>query len=121
MSMRSLSELETEMLRLAGLIGATDDRNLASFGAYKHHGDDEYCVEVNESAYHLFYIERGKKSTEVRTTSPDELLYHIFKPVTSGLAGRYEHAHRIKNQDSRRLRFQKQVELLATLSPDWGN
>jgi immunity protein 63 of polymorphic toxin system len=117
--MQSLSEVKAEMMRLAGLIGAADDRYLPSFEGYKRHGDDEFCVEMNEAGYHYFYLERGQKSTLAVTSSSDELLYHIFKDVTSDLASRYEVAHRIRNQDSRRLRFQKQIELMSVLSPAW--
>src|SRR3954468_7118069 len=111
MSLLSLPELKSEVMRLAGLIDASDAYYIPNFGGYKHGGDDEYCVELSEDDYHFFYIERGQKRTEIRTRDLDELFYHIFQPVAYELATRYASQHRIPNQDFRRLLFQKQEEL----------
>ncbi len=119
--LESLHKVEAEVVRLAGLIGAADDFCIPTFGGYRRGGDNEYCVEVDENGYRYFFTERGQATTTVTTSDLDELFYHIFQPVTSELANHYATQHRIANQDQRRLSFQKQVELLAVLSPQWAD
>ena len=121
MTLQSLPDLKAEVMRLAALIDAVDAYYVPNFGGYKHGGDDEYCVELDDDSYHYFYIERGQKRTEIRTRDLDELLYHIFQPITHQLASRYAQQHRIPNQDFRRSLFQKQEELMAVLSPQWAD
>ena len=120
MNVVSLPEIKTEVMRLAGLIGADKAFYIPNFGGYKHGGDDEYCVEVGALGYHYFYIERGIKTTQVTTDDLDELLYAVFDPITHELASQYARQHRNHNQDPRRLIFQKQVELMAVLSSKWS-
>jgi hypothetical protein len=82
-------------------------------GAHPH-------IEVDARGYHYIVIERGEELSRVTTSDLDELLYCVFKDVTFELAGIYELKHRVENQDSRRLMFKRQVELLSILSPKWG-
>src|SRR5450631_4485180 len=44
----------------------------------------------------------------------------ILESVTFTLAFDYELKHRIENQDCRRIGFQKQIELLTILLPEWA-
>lgn len=120
MTPQNLPELKAAVTRFAALIDASGAYYIPNFGGYKHGGDDEYCVELSEDSYHYFYIERGQKRTEVRTSDLDDLFYHIFQPITHELASRYAAQQRIPNQDFRRLLFQKQEQLMAVLSPQWA-
>ncbi len=121
MNLLSLSALKAEVMRLAGLIDAAEAFYIPNFGGYKHGGDDEYCVEVGEAGYHYFYVERGVQTTQFTTVNLDELLYAIFSPISHELASQYARQQRNPNQDPRRLIFRKQEELLAVLSPQWGD
>jgi len=49
----------------------------------------------------------------------DELLYSVFDHVTFSMASKFESSNRIKEEDSRRLSFSKQEELLGTLRIEW--
>ena len=82
-------------------------------------GDGVY-VEADLSGYQLIFAERGHEIERSITLDIDDLLYRIFEGVTFGLACNYELAHRIEEQDCRRIMFQRQVELLSILSPQWG-
>jgi hypothetical protein len=112
-----LAEIEHCVRRLAARIGAPD-RELPTFG----HSEDgaRPHVEVTARGLHYVVVERGEELQRLTTRDVDELLWHVFKDVTFSLAGRFELAHRVPGQDTRRARFAKQVELLETLSPVWA-
>ena len=102
---------------MAALINAS--RNiLPTYG----HSDDgaRPHIEVDARGYHYVVVERGQELKRLTTSDMDELLFHVFESVTFSLANKYELAHRIEYRDSRRILFQKQVELLSMLSMHWG-
>ena len=43
-----------------------------------------------------------------------------LQDITHYIAGQYELDHRLPNQDSRRILFAKQLELLAAIHPDYA-
>lgn len=113
----SLNEIKTEVNRLAAQIGAPADL-LPTYG-YSIDGAHPH-IGVDTRGYHYVVVERGEELSRVTTVERDELLYCIFKDVTFELACKHELKHRAENQDSRRLMFIHQVELLSRLSPKWG-
>ena len=113
----ALAEIEAEVLRLAARLDVAS-RALPTFdrsedGARPH-------IEVTAAGYHYVVVERGQVLRRDTTTSLDDLLYTVFAGVTFDLACRWEASHRVRGRDFRRVLFQKQVELLATLSPEWA-
>jgi hypothetical protein len=76
-------------------------------------------VEVSD-AYYFVVRERGVELSRRRTSDLDELLYWILEGLASSIAWDFELRHRREGKDPRRQGFAKQVELLATLSPDWA-
>lgn len=64
-------------------------------------------------------IERGEELERCSTYDRNELLYWIFSAVTFSMAADYEVAHRIDNEDPRRLLFSHQLGLLRSLDPRW--
>ena len=113
----SLNEIKSEVNRLAAQIGVPADV-LPTYG-YSIDGVHPH-IAVDARGYHYVILERGEELSRATTVELDELLYCIFKDVTFDLACKYELKHRVENQDSRRMIFQHQVELLARLSPSWG-
>jgi hypothetical protein len=71
-------------------------------------------------AYFYVIAERGQELNRYAALELDELLYHVFSDVTFELSMKYELAHRIGTQDSRRIHFRRQVELLSMLSSAWA-
>jgi hypothetical protein len=116
--MLSLNEIKREVKRLARLID-TPDNVLPTFGYSKDFARPH--LEVDAAGYHYVVVERGQELKRDTTSDLDTLLYNVFGTVTHELASHYEVTHRVEGQDSRRLLFQKQVELLALLSPAWAN
>ncbi|MHA3774771.1 Imm63 family immunity protein [Verrucomicrobiota bacterium sgz303538] len=115
--MKSLPEIEAEVNRLAQKIGASGCI-LPTFGQTQDGARPH--VEVDSRGYHYVVIERGQELRRDITRNLDELLYQVFESITFNVACDYELAHRIPGQDSRRLLFARQVELLALLSPLWA-
>lgn len=115
--MMRLSEIKTEIDRLAAQINASGDvlhtYGRSEDGARPHIG-------VDRRGYHYVTVERGQELERLTTSDPNELLFKVFENVTFSLACKCELPYRIENQDSRRILFQRQVELLSMLSSDWG-
>jgi hypothetical protein len=81
--------------------------------------DGSSHLEVGD-AYYLIVTERGEDLSRRRTRDVDELLYWVMAGLTWKMASDHELAHRRKGEDTRRQLFAKQVELLATISPEWA-
>ena len=113
----TLPEIKERVDQLAERIGAPQNA-LPTYGNSEQ-GDGVY-VEVDSRGYQFIAAERGRENERYITSDIDDLLYKIFEGVTFGLSCQYELAHRIEEQDCRRIMFQHQVELLSTLSPKWG-
>ena len=113
----TLSEIKELVDQLAERIGAPQN-TLPTYG-HSEEGNGVY-VEVDSRGYQLVSAERGTEFERYSTADIDDLLYRIFRVVTFGLSCKYELAHRVEEQDCRRIMFQHQVELLSMLSPQWG-
>ncbi|MBA4016514.1 MAG: hypothetical protein C0483_04945 [Pirellula sp.] len=77
-------------------------------------------VEINSAGYHYVVTERGQEYRRRTTTDAEELLYWLISDVVFDMASKYELQHRVPKQDGRRLMFQKRIELISTLSPEWA-
>jgi hypothetical protein len=115
--MLTLSEIEARVNQLAQKIGAP--QNILPTYGYSEQSARPH-VEVSSVAYSYVIAERGQELSRYETYDLDEIFYRIFADVTFELSIKYELAHRIKIQDSRRIHFQRQVELLSMLSPAWA-
>jgi hypothetical protein len=78
-------------------------------------------AELNAGVLAYVVTERGKELERRETDNPDELLYWLVSDVAGDAARRYELNHRKSGVDSRRLWFEKHVELLSALNPAWGH
>jgi hypothetical protein len=89
--------------------------------------DDTYdCLwaEVTGRAPHFVYSyryrERGDVTVLAESPAAEEVLERIFADAAQSAAGRYELAHRIADQDSRRQWFALQAEMMDRLDLEWG-
>ena len=82
-------------------------------------GDATPFVELRNGQFHFVISERGSEVKRF-AGNPDEVLALLFEGITFELAGQFELRHRVKGQDSRRLLFSKQIELLKLLNPQWA-
>ena len=51
--------------------------------------------------------------------SDDDILYWLVSNMTRDMASEYELSHRMPNADSRRMLFQKHIELLGSVRHEW--
>jgi len=82
--------------------------------------DAEPQIEVDDNEYHFVVVERGKETARLVFRDRADILYVIFSGVTFRMAGSYELEHRVPGQDSRRLLFARQLELMRQLDPSWA-
>ncbi len=115
--MLTLPEIETEVDRLAAILGLRP-------GAGPTYGYSEDFarphIEVFAHLYHYVVVERGQERDRKSFDSLDALLEQIFGDITLGMAFSYELKHRIEGQDCRIIGFAKQIELLERLNPAWA-
>ena len=81
----------------------------------------EPYIEVHESEYHYVVSERGEECKRQRTKDPDELLYWMVSDITWKMASDWELANREVGKDSRRLLFQRDIDLLEIINVDWAD
>jgi hypothetical protein len=117
--MKSLTDIQAEIERLAAIIGASGYHGLPTYGQTKDYSRPH--VEVDARGYHFVVVEHGQEHERLTTGDLDDLLFHVFQSITFRLAMDYELAHQIETQDCRRLAFQKQIELLSQLSKRWAD
>ena len=77
-------------------------------------------AEHQADTYFYVVTERGNEWERRTTNDPDELLSWFVRGLTGELAGTWELANRVPHRDSRRLRFQRHVELLRGIRPEWA-
>ena len=82
-------------------------------------GDATPLIEFKDGKFHFVPSERGVESERI-TGNAEEILYFLFKGITSQLATNFELRHRIAGQDPRIMIFAKQLELLTFLDPAWS-
>lgn len=77
-------------------------------------------VEIDDQGYHYIGSERGEVYEKNSTNNIRELLYWILKDITSEIASDYELSNRIPYVDSRRLWFNKWIELMGMIDPEFS-
>jgi len=112
-------KIKKQVEKFADLISAP----LNSLPTYGYSRDMAHPhIEIDRlGRLHYVVIERGHENKRLTTKDLDELLYWIFDSITFSMASGYELKNRIENQDSRRLLFTKQEELLGIINPLWKN
>ncbi len=120
MAQPTLAEIQAEVERLAAVIDAPPGL-LPTFGTSRHGVHAEIEMHGEDSLQMSWVVrERGEERERHTTLDLDELLYWVFRAVTSSMASQWEVAHRVEGQDFRKLMFTKEFELLGTLNPSWA-
>ncbi len=114
--MISIDDVRKKVTELGQLIDAPLNK-LYVFD--KERSDGSYHLDFHGDEYHYISTERGEELDRFITKSFDDLLYKIFKHITSSMAFSYELNNRIPNQDSRRIAFAKQIELMSKMNESW--
>ena len=113
----ALARIRRRVMQLAVIIAAPDAL-LPTFGSTEDWGRPHIEV-VGELPYYVV-VERGQELTRESFADDDALLERVFNSVTVEMAGEFELRNRRSIEDPRRLLFAKQLELIATLDPEWA-
>ena len=110
------SEIEREMYILGGKIHVPK-----KYYPSIQFGDsyESTFIEISDNAYYLIFMERGQELERKKFLHVDDLLFEIFKYITSNMAIWYEANHRIVGRDFRRTMFAYQLELMGKLKSEW--
>jgi hypothetical protein len=115
--MHDLEDIKTRIERLARALDAPGHA-LPTFGRSDDSGRPH--IEAESGTLHYIVCERGTELERFSTASTEELLYRVFRDVTSSMAVAYELAHRVRGEDSRRQMFAQQIALLHSINPRWA-
>lgn len=77
-------------------------------------------VEFQSGLFHFVVTERGSEFERRTTASHEEAMYWFVRELTSRKASNFELKNRVKNQDFRRIYFQKNIEILNSINPVWA-
>lgn len=68
-----------------------------------------------DDKYHYIIMERGRMYQHYESTALEDILYPLCKNITSSLAQGFEVKHRKKEEDFRKLMWEKQLEFQITI------
>ena len=113
----TLEEIKNYIFELGRKIGLDDDSKLyPMFSRTSNVFNDGASIYVENSKYYYIIMERGQLNKLFESKDLEEVLYPLFESITFSLASDYELNHRIENEDSRRLLWKKQLELLEKIN-----
>ena len=81
--------------------------------------DGSFCYS-NDDGYHFGVNERGALRVNIVTKNLSEIAFQVLWSDILWMAVEYEHAHRIKGQDFRRLMFQKIMQYWSALGSEYA-
>jgi hypothetical protein len=82
--------------------------------------DAKPYIEIDRYGYYYVCNERGEELFRKLLLDIHELIYEVFKDVTSEMASRWEARNRKEGEDSRRQLFSKRIELMEKIEPEFG-
>jgi hypothetical protein len=83
-------------------------------------GDATPNIEYIYGKFYYVISERGSELERIGSDDPYDIMYLLFQYITFSIASNYEVQNRAKNQDTRRLLFKKQIDLLQKISKEWA-
>lgn len=118
--MKSIKHIQDEVRSIGKkLCGDSKPAYLFSVACSATHSGAPH-VEIVGDEYHFVVTERGSEFERRKTNDIDQLLYWFVSGDAGQLARDWELERRVDGQDSRRLWFAKEVELLQTINPEWA-
>ncbi|MBC1953748.1 hypothetical protein HCJ26_10220 [Listeria welshimeri] len=92
-------------------------------------GSGELCMDYNEQdGYMLYGYERGLRNSEFKTKDLEEFKYEVFLHICWYMGMEFELRHRKDNierddnileMDTRKIAFEKTLQLLQKVNPAW--
>ena len=113
----TIDELRGAVARIGRHLEANAN-DLPTYGSSDQSGRPH--IEVSGDTWSYVVCERGSEFERRETLDPKELLYWIFESVAHQLASDFELANRKPGRDSRRIVFDRQLALLASIDDSWA-
>ena len=85
----------------------------------KHDGS-AHLEDLANGKYRFVYTERGQEYNARVTDNSQDILYWIYQDATFEIACKWEVKNRVPDNDSRRLIFDKQLELLRMIGEEYA-
>lgn len=112
-----MKEIKDLMNTLAAKVGMPE-KYLPTFGYSEDFGRPH--IEKEGNTYKYLVVERGETRETRVTENIQDLMYMIFESATAEMAWDFERINRKDGQDSRRLAFSKQLELLSAIDANFA-
>lgn len=110
-----LAAFEAEYAALCGRVGATGATLL-----FSRTDDGSPHMEYANGEYAYVVTERGSEWERRTTTDKNEALYWCVSDLVWGMACAYELETRVPGLYTRRVIFDKEIELMAQIKPEWA-
>ncbi|MDB5279251.1 MAG: hypothetical protein JWR61_4206 [Ferruginibacter sp.] len=108
--------IKSSINKLASIIEAPE-KLIPTFG---NSTDSHPNIEISDTGQFSYEIfERGQEIKRDYALDLDHLLYIVFRDITGSMAIEFASKNSQPNVDIRRVRFQKQLELLGKLKREW--
>lgn len=118
--MLGIREIRSEVLKIGQQIGLDGNSTLyPSFSESDKVFNEGASIYVTPSQYHYIIFERGKVIKHYKSEKIENILYPLFETITINLASQYELKHRNGHEDTRKLRWKKQLELLKIVDTEF--
>lgn len=115
-----LEKIKKKIFKMGRKIGLNDKSKLyPMFSKTSDVFNDGASIYTENSKYYYILMERGHINKCYESENLEEILYLLFESITFAMASNYEVHHRIENQDSRRLLWKKQLELLEKVDKNF--
>ena len=109
-------QISERMHELGKRIGLETNSNLYPMVAKSNNiFSDGASIYEDNGNYHYVCMERGNENKHFVEPNIKEILYYVFNDITFLLAIKYELEHRKGKEDSRKILFKKQLELLGMI------
>ena len=120
MPMKSIEYIQKEVALIGeALCGESKPAYLFSVASSPTHSGAPH-IEIAGDEYHFVVTERGSEFERRETKDVDDILYWLVEGDVGDLARSCELKNRVEAQDSRRLWFQKELELLNAVNRGWA-
>lgn len=118
--MLKIEEIRDKVLTIGAQIGIDEKSSLyPAFSAPNKVFNEGASIYVTATQYHYIIMERGKEIKHYKSEKLEDILYPLFRSITLVLASKYELEHRNIKEDSRKLRWKKQLELLEIINVEF--
>lgn len=115
MKAKTIASIARKHLKLV-----SNDKYYCQVNLKPHHDGSAHVEDLPSGGYRYVCTERGDEYDEKITDNPQDILYWIYKDATFEIACNWEVVNRVSRQDSRRLIFNKQLELLKIIGNEYA-